>query len=499
MLIYSLEKLLCGIDWVSDSDVSGVRVSGVRANSKDIGRGDAFVCMKGCLRDGADYITEALERGAMVVICDKSCKRCNKNAIFVRVSDIRSAYAKLCSAVCGDPSRGMRMIGVTGTNGKTTVVNMIAAALRKSGRRVATVGTLGVSFEGSGTLADGMTTPDPEVLYPLLAELKEKGAQDVVMEASSHALELCKLDAVAFDLGAITNMSAEHLDFHGNMDRYYHAKKKLMEKSKKAVFLTDDYYTSKMYSETDGKKRVSCSCTKNDADCTVREVSCNFRDGVSFTAVKNGKAITVKSPIPAFFTVSNALLAYTALCELGVSEEDITEGIASLQSVDGRMERIETGLDFSIYVDFAHTPDALSALLKAVRHMKGPEGRIVTLFGCGGDRDKGKRSLMGAVASRLSDMVILTSDNCRSEKASDIIDMVMLGFDKSCPYVRIEDRAKAIRYALSIAEKGDVILLCGKGHERYEIQGSDKTPFSERDIVISELQARKRGDGKSEA
>jgi UDP-N-acetylmuramoyl-L-alanyl-D-glutamate--2,6-diaminopimelate ligase len=275
------------------------------------------------------------------------------------------------------------MIGVTGTNGKTTVVNMIAAALRKSGRRVATVGTLGVSFEGYGTLADGMTTPDPEVLYPLLAELKEKGAQDVVMEASSHALELCKLDAVAFDLGAITNMSAEHLDFHGNMDRYYQAKKKLMEKSKKAVFLTDDYYTSKMYSEADGKKRVSCSCTKNDADCTVREVSCNFRDGASFTAVKNGKAISVKSPIPTFFTVSNALLAYTALCELGVSEKDITEGIASLQSVDGRMERIETGLDFSVYVDFAHTPDALSALLKAVRHMKGPEGRIVTLFGCG--------------------------------------------------------------------------------------------------------------------
>jgi UDP-N-acetylmuramoyl-L-alanyl-D-glutamate--2,6-diaminopimelate ligase len=239
-----------------------------------------------------------------------------------------------------------------------------------------------------------------------------------------------------------------------------------------------------MYREAEGEK-ISCSVKEATADFFADKISLNGICGVSFNLKYKGKKTELKSEIPGEFTVSNALLAAAVLKEAGLTEKQISSGIASLKGVRGRMERLPIEKDFSVFIDFAHTPDALAKLLESVRRFKRSEQRIVTLFGCGGDRDPSKRSLMGAIASRLSDFVIITGDNSRSENPKSIIDEIMTGFDKKCPYKRIDDRREAIIYAVENADKGDIILLCGKGHEEYEIDINGQHPFSERDIVYS--------------
>ncbi|MBR2474553.1 MAG: UDP-N-acetylmuramoyl-L-alanyl-D-glutamate--2,6-diaminopimelate ligase [Clostridia bacterium] len=490
--MYSLKELLDGAEYTCKREIDGIYVTGIKSNSRDVLPGNAFVCLKGCKKNGEDYTAEAIRRGAKVIICDKTCGKCDKNAVFVRVPSVRSVYAKMVSAMYGNPSRGLKIIAVTGTNGKTTVCQMIASAICESGKRCAFIGTLGAFFEGKRTSLDTMTTPDPEVLYALLKEYKDGGAEYVVMEASSHALSLGKLDGLTPEIAAITNLTAEHLDFHGNMDSYYEAKKILFERAKKGVFLCDDFYTVKMYDEASCEK-VLCSVNGNEAKYRAENIGYSFENGTVFTLVKGESRLPLHSPIPAEFTVSNALLASAVLSELGFDDISIYRGLASLRLVKGRMERVASDGEISVFIDFAHTPDALSKLLNSVRRIRRSEQRIVTLFGCGGDRDRTKRSLMGAVASRLSDFVIITEDNSRSEEPSAIIDEIMLGFDKSCPHVRIENRKKAIEYAVMNAEKGDIILLCGKGHETYEIGKNGAVPFSERDIVTQALKMRKKG------
>lgn len=488
-----LYELLSGVEIAQGAKVSlDTSVCGVKSDSRRVEKGDAFVCLKGIRCNGENYIKDAVNNGASVIICDKACSACVKGAEFIRVNNTRSAYSHMLSNLYGGPSDGMRMIGVTGTNGKTTVCKMIASALAESGRRVALIGTLGAAFEGEEYSLGTMTTPDPEVLYSLLRHFKDRGAEDVVMEASSHALELGKLDPIRFSVGAITNITAEHLDFHGNIDSYRRAKARLFAMSERGVFLCDGIHTSELYNGMPKEKRLSCSVNDSTRDIYAESISCSFENGTSFTVRHGESAYAMYSPMPTYFTVSNALLAYSVLFALGVEYPSIYRGIASLEGVDGRMERVETNEDFSVYIDFAHTPDALSGLLTAVRKMKNSGGRILTLFGCGGDRDRSKRSLMGMVASALSDMVIVTSDNSRSEDPSEIIDEIMLGFDKSCPHVRIDDRRKAIEYAIVNAEKGDMILLCGKGHENYEIDKMGAHSFSEREIVMEALKQRRK-------
>ena len=480
--MFSLSEL------ITDEEVCGeypkdLKVSGVCADSRKVLPGNVFVCINGCRKCGQDYIEEAVRRGAYAVMVEQECKRAVKGAALIKVKNSRSVYAKMLSRVY-DVKNSLKLIAVTGTNGKTTVCQMIKSAITESGRRCAVIGTLGACFEEDCRQIDQMTTPDPEVLYKLLFDFARQGAEYAVMEASSHALALGKLDGLEFEVGAITNMSAEHLDFHGNMEEYYKAKLKLFDKCKKGVFLCDDFYTVKMYSEAECE-RISCSVRDITRDYHTENIGFSFENGSVFTIVgEKGRSIPMHSPIPAEFTVSNGLLATAVLKALGIEEVSIYKGISRMKGVKGRMEKVETGLDFSVYIDFAHTPDALAKLLQGVKAIKRSESRIVTLFGCGGDRDKSKRSLMGMVASSLSDMVIVTSDNSRSEDSADIIDEIMKGIDKSRPHVRIDDREKAIEYAVMNAEKGDIILLCGKGHEGYEIDKNGKREFSEKNIVL---------------
>lgn len=488
--MYRLSELLSGVNCrMTIQDVEEVLVTGVSSDSRCVRPGNVFVCIRGSNSDGADYIKEAIRRGARVIICDKLYDIKTKNAIFILSDDVRSAHAMVLSNLNNNPSRKMKVIAVTGTNGKTTVSRMIASALCKDGKRCAVIGTLGASFLGESISLSSMTTPDAELLYELLKQYADRGAEYVVMEASSHALALKKLDGIVFELGAITNMSAEHLDFHGNMDGYYEAKSTLFDKCKKGVFLCDDFYTVKMYNESKCEK-VSCSVFDSKRDYFAENIGYSFENGAIFTLQGKNTALPLHCSIPAEFTVSNALLASTVLKELGVGDDSIYRGIADIRGIEGRMERVETESDFSVFIDFAHTPDALNKLLTSVRKIKRSDQRIVMLFGCGGDRDRSKRSLMGAVASHISDFVIITEDNSRSEESSDIIDEIMSGFDKSCPHVRIDDREKAIEYAVMNAGKGDIILLCGKGHENYEIKKDGKRYFCEKEIVQRAIKKR---------
>lgn len=490
--MYYISELLKDTEIYGNCAVSNdARVTDIVSDSKKVTPGCMFVCLKGLRSDGHDYVSEAFRRGAYVVVCDEGYVQKKASGLIIRVKDPRSEYAKIMSRACGEPSKRLKLIAITGTNGKTTVATMISSVLTGLGKRTVMMGTLGAYFEGEKTSLGTMTTPDPSVLYPLLERYADKGAEYVVMEASSHALALGKLDGLKFKISAVTNVTPEHLDFHGNMEEYAGAKAHLFELSERGVFCIDDEYTFCMAEKARCDVRT-CSVRNTYADYVTEDEGLNGIYGVEFDLkTKYGKT-HIKSKIPGVFTVSNAMLAASVLIELGFGSEDISRGIAMINGVRGRMERLFLDTEYSVFIDFAHTPDALTKLLETVRVFKKPEQRIVTLFGCGGDRDPSKRSLMGAVASRLSDFVIITSDNSRSEETSSIISDIMSGFDSVCPHIVIESRKKAIEYVIKNAEKGDIILLCGKGHEEYEIDKSGIRPFSERDIVYSAVGMDKR-------
>ncbi len=493
--MYNLKKLLKNIEYESDTEIpDDLVVTSISSDSKKLSPGSLFVCLKGIRKNSHDFINEVVRRGAVCVICDKYCKIKPESAMAVRVENPHSAYAKLLSAACGEPEKRLKLIAVTGTNGKTTVTHMIHSALCSLGKRTALIGTLGGFFELEKDSIGTMTTPDPERLYPLLKRYAELGAEYAVMEISSHALALCKADGLHFKVGAITNITPEHLDFHGDMEHYTAAKAKLFSMCDKGVFCVDDEYTARLFAQSECESSVSCSVADIGADIYAADILLKGLDGCEFTARHSDGGTRISSPIPGMFTVSNALAAFGALTALGFSPAESAKGIASLFGVKGRMEVLPIRADFSVIIDFAHTPDALSKLLQSVRSMRKEGQRIVTLFGCGGDRDKTKRSLMGTIASQLSDFVIITSDNSRNEDKMTIINQITSGISNNYPCVCFCEREAAIEFAVKNASDGDIILLCGKGHEEYEIDSKGLRSFSEREIVfraIEEMERRK--------
>lgn len=489
--MYNLKELLEDIEYETNGEIIGdVNVSSIVTNSREVTPQSLFICLKGCRSDGHNYVKEAERRGAVAIVCSSGCRYKSEKAVFIRTENTRAAYSRIWRNAEKKPDKRIKLIGITGTNGKTTVSTMIYTALNKAGRKCALIGTLGGYYGNEKITFDTMTTPDPEKLYPIMSRFAELGAEYAVMEVSSHSLSLNKLEGVSFFVGAITNLTPEHLDYHGNMSEYCKAKALLFDKCEKKLFCTDDVYTTEMYQKSVGeKKRVSVK--DKEANYYADNVIFDGINGVSLDFAFNGGKIELNSKIPGQFTVSNVLLAGAVLKELGLTSEEIKDGIAALEGVKGRMEKLPIEENFSVIIDFAHTPDALQKLLESVNAFKRSEQRVVTLFGCGGDRDKSKRSLMGAIASRLSDMVIITEDNSRSERKEAIIDDILTGIDKKSPHKVIFDRGRAIKFAIENAGKGDIILLCGKGHEEYEIDKSGKRAFSEREIVYSTLRKRK--------
>ncbi len=463
-----LSRLLYGIKILETNIESfDAEINSVSADSRNVQLNDVFVSIAGNSYDGHKYIGEALTRRAAVIVTEN--KSYAGSFPYIRVRSTRAAYALMWNNLCDRPSDKMRYIAVTGTNGKSSTVTMTAALLRASG----------IKCEGIGTLNSALTTPDPPELYPRLKELADGGCEYVVMEASSHALHYRKLEPLSFTVGVFTNLTPEHLDFHKNMRSYAASKSRLFTRCDVALYNKDDKYADAVTGNS--AKRLSYSFFDDSADYICKNIK-TASEGCSFDFLTLGELFRIELPLAGRLGVYNAMAAASLAHYLGVPKETVKQVFADMPPVKGRLEAVELcDNSYRVFIDYAHTPDALSKALTSLRELK-PD-RLVCVFGCGGDRDKSKRAPMGAIATALADLVIITSDNPRSEDAFCIIKDILEGVDRTKRYLVIPDRRGAIRYAIHSARKGDLIVFCGKGHEDYEITQCGKMPFDEKKII----------------
>lgn len=481
-----------------------VDITSIAMDSRQVRAGSAFVCIRGLHSDGHTYIADALSAGAACIFVETGARYvADGNAVYLEVSDTRRALAILCHAWHGYPARRLKLIGVTGTNGKTSVTHILRAMLEASFCRCGLIGTVGCESAGrhlekaSAAGLANMTTPDPPELYRMLAQMVEDGVEYVLMEVTSHALALGKLAPLTFEAAVFTNLTPEHLDFHKTMEAYADAKTELFRQSKLSVINIDSPFGERMCECAVGK---IVTCGMRGRGDYVAENATTCADGSVLYDLKSGNAsVRMHCPIPGGFSVMNSMQAAIVAHELGFGMTAIKDVLASLSGVRGRMERLRLGpgADFTVFIDYAHTPDALENLLRTASGLKKREGRIVLLFGCGGDRDRGKRPMMGRIASMGADHVILTSDNSRSESPENIIEEILVGIDRQKSHTVIIDRAEAIRRAVMEARRDDILLLAGKGHEEYEIDREGRKPFSEREIVLKAFAERRRRENDS--
>ncbi len=463
-------------------------ISTIVSDSRRVTPGSLFVALRGLHTDGHAYLAEAARAGAAAAVV-----ACNAVGDFplpvIRADDTRRALAYLWDAFCGHPTKRMRLIAVTGTNGKTSVSYMLRSIFSAALYRTGLIGTVDcfsgkrrLYLENGDPLAN-MTTPDPAELYRMLEEMRRDAVEIVILEASSHALALGKLAPLSFAAGIFTNLSPEHLDFHGSMEEYLAAKAALFPACALAVINRDDGCFDAVAAA--GAGRVVSGGFSDAADYRAVDIRSLGANGIEYLLDSHRARFRLRSPIPGRFTVENSLLAAACAIELGVSPLAVQDALASLRGVAGRLERVVLpgDLPFAVLIDYAHTPDALEKLLRTVSAFRRSGERIVLLFGCGGDRDPAKRKPMGRIATEMADFVIITSDNARSEPPEDIIADILRGVDREKPHIVILRRAEAIDYAVRTARPGDIILLAGKGHECYEIDASGRHPFDERQIV----------------
>jgi UDP-N-acetylmuramoyl-L-alanyl-D-glutamate--2,6-diaminopimelate ligase len=454
--------------------------SDITDDSRRVGRGALFVAVRGTERDGHDYLDAAASAGAAAAIVEDTA-RTRLPALVVR--DGRRAAALAAAAVFGRPADAARIVGVTGTNGKTTTVNMLRHLLDESPARSASIGTLGVLLGSEGEPmpgGDGLTTPGPIELQRLFRSLVDVGVGTVSMEVSSHALQQRRAEGISFDVAVFTNLTRDHLDYHGTMDLYLQAKSQLVDHLRPHGVLVVNADDPAWRALPTGRRRVTFSVRSTAAEVHAADVQYGPR-GSTWTLVLAGERVPVRLPLVGDFNVANALAAAAAAWSMGVATARIAELLGTLPQVPGRLEIISDAP--TVLRDYAHTPDALERALCAVRPYA--TGRLIAVFGCGGDRDRGKRPEMGAVAERIADHVILTSDNPRTEDPERILDDIASGMRRR-DYERIEDRRQAIARALAAAGPEDVVLLAGKGHETYQIRGTEKLPFDER-VIVREL------------
>ncbi len=442
------------------------RITSVSYDTRTLEPGALFVALSGYKTDGHLYIQDALDKGAAAVLCQRQPEG---EGPWIVCHDTRAALAAVSANWFGHPSRGLELIAVTGTNGKTTTTYLMKEVLERcAGAKVGLIGT-NRNMIGEESLPAQRTTPESYDLQQLLRQMRDACCTHVVMEVSSHALMLHRVDGLRFAAGIFTNLTADHLDFHGNMQSYRQAKGRLFEQTDLAVLNLDDE-TGRYFAQT-----VSCRCmtyseNKNEADLTAKNIRL-FPERVEFEAVMVGDIRRVRLPIPGGFSIYNALGVLTCAVGLGMPLSCIAAALVHVKGVKGRIEVVPVPALFTVLIDYAHTPDALENILTTVRSLAA--NRVICVFGCGGDRDRSKRPIMGTIAAELADFVVVTSDNPRTEPPNTIIGDIIVGMEESeTPYVVEPDRRAAIRYALSRGRPGDVILLAGKGHETYqEING----------------------------
>lgn len=466
-----LQELLDGIE-IKNGYTLNPEIANVTDDSRKVRNSSAFVCIKGNKNDGHDYARRAVERGAAVVICERDMGI--KNSIIV--NDTRETYALMCANYYGNCHRKLKMIGVTGTNGKTTTAFIIKKILEENGYKAGVVGTVGVAIGNEKYPAD-YTTPDPSVLHRYLYMMKMAGCDVCIMEASSQALVQKRLYGINFDIGVYTNLSREHLDYHKSMESYAEAKAILMQSSDICVINADDEYAPFM--KKNARNKAVTYAIDTDADVMAEKVRLHH-DGIEYKLTSKSGSYDIVYSVIGKFSVYNSLAALTVGMVMNVSMKRAVKAVADMKTVRGRIEKIKNDRKINILIDFAHTPDSLENVLKTVREVY--DKRLITVFGCGGDRDKTKRPIMGKIACKYSDKVFVTSDNPRTENPDSIINDIVSGLDKNS-YVRITDRTQAIREALVEAKPGDTVLIAGKGHEKYQIFGTEKIHYDEREIV----------------
>lgn len=458
---------------------SELEITGVTCDSRNVQKGNVFVCIDGVTVDGHKFAKSAFDSGAAVIICEKDVGL--PNQIFVE--DSRREFAELCAKWFGEPAKKLKLIGVTGTNGKTSVSYMVKSILEHCGHKVGLVGTI-QNMIGEEVLPSKNTTPSPYELQSMFSLMLASGCDYCVMEVSSHALDQDRVYGLEFEVSAFTNLTQDHLDYHITMDNYLMAKKKLFEVSKTAVVNKDDSYFGDL---VDGLKCAikTYSCIGNKADYKAENVKLKS-DGSAFDMIVGNQKTEIKTAIGGKFTPYNAICAGGIALELGVSLEKISSAFSNMTGVKGRAEVVPTGRDFTVLIDYAHTPDGLENILKTFSEVE--KNRLIVLFGCGGDRDRTKRPKMGAIAVKNADYVIVTSDNPRTENPRKIIDDILEGMkDSPVPYLVIENRIEAIKKCVQIAQSGDIIVLAGKGHETYQILNSGTIHLDEREVVAEAL------------
>ena len=478
----TLRNLLGQVHILSSNADLDMEVGNLRIDSRCVEKGDLFFAVKGTGIDGHRFIPQAMAAGACCVICED----CPAEGSYVQVEDVRRAYSLSCCEVFGNPAKSLRMIGVTGTSGKTTTTNLIKHILETQiGAKCGLIGT-NCNVIGHRVIHTEYTTPDSYELQSLLREMVDEGCSFCIMEVSSHSIAQHRVEGIHYEVAAFTNLSQDHLDLHGTMQEYAAVKRKLFSFCDTGCINMDDAWSDFM---CDG---AECPIIRTSAnkktDMYATGIDCNF-SGVHFDIWEGESTEKVSLAIPGMFSVYNALTAISVCRAIGLSLSECSAGLASCGIVKGRMESVPTDGDYSVIIDYSHKPDPLEKVLKTLRPVT--RGRLIVLFGCGGDRDRLKRPIMGRIAAQNSDYVLVTSDNPRTEDPEEIINEIMPGIlECGTKYERISDRIEAIHRAIDIAESGDVILLAGKGHEDYQVVGHEKHHMDEREIVADYLKER---------
>ncbi len=474
-----LKELLAGIAVLETNAPMDMEIGGVGYASNQVQAGELFAAVPGYATDGHKYIPDAIARGAAVILCERDMP---DSTPWVRVASTRAALAQLGANWYGHPAEAMQVIGVTGTNGKTSVTYLLKTLLETAlGAKVGLIGTI-CNLIGDEELPTERTTPESFALQGILAKMRDAGCTHVVMEVSSHALYLHRVDEIPFRVGAFTNLTEDHLDFHGTMENYRRAKALLFTRCEKGVFNLDDPTAEKMIA--DASCEIYTVGTTDKAQLVGENIELGA-DYVRLTLREGEETAQLRIGIPGRFTVSNALIAAGIARQLGISLDAAATALSGAKGVKGRIEVVPTpGRDYTVLIDYAHTPDGLENVLHSVRDFC--RGRLIVVFGCGGDRDRAKRPIMGHIAETLADLVIVTSDNPRTEEPMAIIRDILTGMTRK-PALVEENRRRAIRQALRYAQKNDIVVLAGKGHETYQILGTEKTHLDEREEVASAL------------
>ncbi|MCL2031295.1 MAG: UDP-N-acetylmuramoyl-L-alanyl-D-glutamate--2,6-diaminopimelate ligase [Oscillospiraceae bacterium] len=468
-----LTELLEELDVLETNADPRWEISGIHNDCRSVRPGGLFVAVAGASRDGHEYVRRAIENGARAVVVERPA---GEGVPYIAVRDTREALHRLGSAFSGHPARRLVMAGITGTNGKTTVTHLLYGLLKAAGHIPGLVGTNHVLYLDR-ELPAGRTTPDAPALHSLFKEMADAGCTHCVMEVSSHALEQRRVAGVEYEAAVFTNLTRDHLDYHKDMEAYYKAKAMLFGQCRHGIVNADDEYGRRLNREHG--RRLTTYGIDRAARVRASEIECGAA-GVRFTVQADGARDTVAWGTPGRFTVYNALAAISAALALGMSLPEIAGAMPGIPPVRGRMEVVPVPAGFTVLIDYAHTPDALENVLRTAREYT--RERVIAVFGCGGDRDRTKRPLMGGIAARLADIAVVTSDNPRTEEPERIIDDILAGMEGAKPHA-VTDRRKAIRAALSLARPGDTVLICGKGHETAQEVRGISYPMDEREII----------------